>query len=326
MERKKNAVIGGGNIGLRHIQALFLTSDPIELYVVDPNPKALERIKAAYDEYENKDMVCIHLLENMGALPKEIDLALVATASGIRRKVTEELLQGCEVKNLILEKILFQRLEDYEKIGALLRKKKIPTWVNCARRMYQIYRQLQEELKDAEDMQIVVSGGQAWELACNAIHMIDLVGYLAGCADGSITLDGLEKEIYQSKRAGYLEIGGVIKGRMGRCSAFSITTNRQQALPLTVMINSDELKCIINENTHKIAIARKENNWIFEEEEGDFPFQSRLTQIAVWDILKTGACRLPDYETARYEHELLQKPLTEYFEKQGVDKGLCPIT
>lgn len=322
----KITVVGAGNIGLRHIQALLLSEKPLELHVMDPSDESLQRVKQVWEQAELKTEIKINFAKNIDELPKQIELAIVATASNIRRQVVEQMIIGHGIRNLILEKVLFQKVEDYDAVYALLCKNNIPTWVNCPRRMYPIYESIKEELSDVENMQILVSGGQAWELACNAIHMVDLIGYLAGCENGKVDLSGLDKEMYESKRKGFLEVGGTIKGCLGRCDSFAITTDKKNILPLTVMIDSPKMKCIINENTKKIAIARSCNNWEYEKIEGIFPYQSQLTHMAVWSILEQGMCQLPTFQEAKYEHLLLQIPLTEYFEKQGVEKGLCPIT
>lgn len=323
---EKIAVLGAGNIGMRHIQALLLSDRAMELYIMDPSDKSLQRVKEICEKAELKAEIKMYFAKSIDKLPKQIELAIVATASNIRRMVIEQMVAGHEIRNLLLEKVLFQKVEDYDAVNELLCRKNIATWVNCPRRMYPIYGNLKEELSDVTNMQIMVSGGQAWELACNAIHMVDLIGYLAGCENGKVDLSCLDKELYESKRKGFLEVGGTIKGCLGRCNSFAITTDQKNILPLTVMIDSPKLKCIINENSREIAIARNSNNWRYETIEGSFPYQSQLTHMAVWSILEQGMCQLPTFQEAKYEHLLLQIPLTEYFEKQGVEKGLCPIT
>ena len=44
------------------------------------------------------------------------------------------------------------------------------------------------------------------------------------------------------------------------------------------------------------------------------------------EILETGWCSLASYEESREVHELLQFPLTNFFEEKGLKKGICPIT
>ena len=56
------------------------------------------------------------------------------------------------------------------------------------------------------------------------------------------------------------------------------------------------------------------------------PYQSQMTQYVIEDILLKGTCKLTTYEESSRMHLEFIKPLIEFFEKHGMEKGLCPIT
>lgn len=321
----KVGIIGAGNLGARHLQAFSLANRAFELFVVDLSLESLQKARNIFENSENTARHMVHYINNIEGLPKSLDVVIVATNSNIRRSVIEELLTITNVNYLLLEKVLFQKLEDYDSIGKVLKEKNIKTWVNCPRRTFDFYKNLKAELEEATSMEINVSGS-LWGLACNGIHMLDLIAFLAGSKDTKVDVSNLEENYIESKRKGFLEINGTLKGSMGRCSSYAITCYPMSDSPVTISINSDILKCIIVESSNTSYISRKKSNWMWENEHFIILQQSQRTQLVVQDILDKGDCDLVEYEESAYLHKCFQEPLITYFGERGIRDGLCPIT
>ena len=107
-------IIGAGNLGSRHLQALALINKLINIDVIDPSEQALKVAKERFEQISvNKDLNNIRFLSNMNNLREFIDVAIIATSSNIRKEVVEQLLKNRKIKYLILEKVVFQSYDDF---------------------------------------------------------------------------------------------------------------------------------------------------------------------------------------------------------------------
>lgn len=314
------ALIGAGNIGQRYLQAML--SGRFErggIYVVDPSQSALEKAR----EVVAGSLKNVEFLNDIEALPETIDCAAVTTTSVVRKEIVQRLLKEKNVKNLILEKFLFPYERDYKEVKQLLDKKGVKSWVNCTRRAQKPYKRLRELLLNCESMQIVISGSD-WGMGCNSIHFLDLISYLANSLEIKIEIDGLNNKIIASKREGYKEIAGTIRGSIGKCSDFSITCYENGEVPLTIYISTEQGNILINETKQKLYILDKQGEW--RSEEFGLLYISQVMDKVIKDILDKESCDLITYEESSIIHLALQTKLTKFFEKDGVDKGFCPIT
>ena len=203
---KTVAIIGGGDIGSRHLQATALLTDFV-VYVVDPVVASLEAAKKRFEEVSEDSTVELVLCETIDQLPEIVDVALIATTSLVRRSVTEELLDKRKVKSLILEKFLFQNQEDYFVIADLLKRKNIPTWVNCFMRAEECFKTVKDALIVEEPVCMTLKG-QGWRLATNTIHYLDLFSFFINDKPLQAINVCLENKIVKSKRADNYEFFG----------------------------------------------------------------------------------------------------------------------
>lgn len=325
MEKRQIGIIGAGNLGARHLQALALSVEAYRITVMDVNEEALKKAETIFKGTDGAAKHVICFVTEIASMPDEMDVVIIATGSNIRRKVTEELLEHSRVSYLVLEKVLFQRLEDFGAVAELLDKKRVRAFVNCPRRMHPVYEMIKKKLEGAHEMEIMVSGSD-WGLGCNGIHMLDLAAYLAGSEQIEVDISGLDPDYLQSKRKGYLEITGTLRGSMGRCRAFSIASYRQPGVPASTVILSDVCRIHIREWKKEIETADESTGWEWKAEGFEMPYQSQLTHLVVEELLAGGTCRLTSFEESCRLHMALEEQLIPYFEKQGIEKGLCPIT
>ena len=87
-ETARVAIVGAGNIGGRHLQALVRSERPLEVYVVDPSPGVLRHAAARVDEAASNEHVSVRYLGELSKLPSTLDVAIVATTSKERRSMS----------------------------------------------------------------------------------------------------------------------------------------------------------------------------------------------------------------------------------------------
>lgn len=325
MERRQIGMIGAGNLGARHLQAFALAKEAYQITVMDVSREALKRAEEIFAGTKGSEKHETRFVSGIADMPARMDLVVVATGSDVRRRVVEELLAHADVSYLVLEKVLFQRPGDYEAVSELLEQKRVKAFVNCPRRMYPVYEMLREKLRGARSMEITVSGSD-WNLGSNAVHMLDLIAYLAGSDSIRLDLSGLDPECRQSRRNGFLEITGTICGSMGRCRSFSVASYDRAGVPASMVITSDICRIYIAEWKKELELADESTGWEWRKESFDMPYQSRLTQLVAEELLSGGSCRLTAFEESCRLHLALERQLIPYFERQGAEKGCCPIT
>ena len=319
-------IIGAGELGSRHLQGLLKVTSPIDVYVLDPSSNSLEIAKKRADEISHSHS--LKYSSDWNDLPKEIDLVILATGANVREKVVTQLLEGFKVFNLVLEKILFQNLESYTKIEALIKKTNTPTWVNHPRRMMQHYQQIRNEIiKSGESIVFNVVGGY-WGLACNSLHFIDLCSFLTGQPVQELDFNWLDNEIHESKRANYIEFTGSLKGKMKGNSNFVITSFNGDAADITVTIVTKTQRWIVQEGrAQKIFYLSKEKDYHEVITSFTTEYQSSLTTSLVNDLFQSSQCNLPSYEEACVSHiPFIEASLKKYNELTGENTKICPIT
>ena len=312
------AIIGVGALGKRHLESVLKSKMELQVYAVDSNQEAVDTAV----ELSEKRVIGGN---NVNILPKEIDVAIIATSSAVRRVVFEQLVAHSTIKNIIFEKVLFQRKEDYFEVDRLLKQYSINAWVNCARREQSSYIALKKLIDEKKCFTFHIEGGN-WGLGCNGIHMLDLVQFLSGSRECNIDNLNLLPVIEESKRLGYKEIFGSVLGNCGKCQSFSITCYKDSTLPMHLELTGEDFRCVIMEGEQKILLMHQDNMWKVEEREFPISYQSQMTQGVVENILKTGNCNLPNYDEAMKLHLVYLEPLIKFFEEHGGEKGLCPIT
>ncbi|WP_054637519.1 Gfo/Idh/MocA family oxidoreductase [Thalassobacillus sp. C254] len=140
MTNTRIAVIGMGQIGRRHLQALTRIDRPIHIQVVDPSPSALQQARKAYHDMKPpRYPQHVEYFSRLDSLSPHLHLAIIATTAEVRKATVEQLLRLKNVHRLILEKVVFQYPDDFVNINKVLQEKNVKTWVNCPLRIYPFF-------------------------------------------------------------------------------------------------------------------------------------------------------------------------------------------
>lgn len=320
---KNIAIIGAGQLGSRHLQGVLQANSDILVGVVDPMQQSLDIAKSRADEVKHSKQVSYHT--SINELSDNLDLVIVATNANIRSKVIIELIAKKKVLNLILEKVLFQSVDEYYTIEILLDKNNINCWVNHPRRMFPIYSDLKSKLKSATQVSYVFQGGD-WGLGCNSLHFIDHFSYLVGSSKLELSAELLDKKIYNSKREDFIEFNGALNGKLGN-HVFSLYSNQNTA-PYSLSITSDVLVAKIDESKGQILLYEKDNDWTEETIDTKIIYyQSELSSILVDEVLSTNVPKIPTYKQAMDLHIPFLKTLLNHIHTvTGKEEIICAIT
>ena len=313
-------VIGAGNIGRRHLQALTNLKRDHSLYALDPSMDALDLAFKMYNEVKTSDSPKLYRADDIKKLPSNIFTVIVATSSRHRYHVTKSLFEK-EIQHIIFEKVLFQNPDEYHEIEYHLINNNIQSWVNCWRRAVPFYRELIKSNQSEGLISLNVKGDN-WGIASNAIHFIDLLSYINNFTDYQFNENIIE--IVQSKRSGYHEFVGEMKGAFGSgLIPFSFQSIK----------TSDNISCVITlEFENKTIIIDDDQGWWIEKSfnkseirhKVKIPYQSEMTHLHINDLAEGGNCSLtPFYESCK-----LHLPMIEYFTSIFKQNGIqgCPVT
>lgn len=327
MRPRHVALIGVGQLGSRHLQALANLEGDVRLSIVDPNSASLDTARARFLQVQGK-VPLDHLTaySSLADLPTDIDVAILACNADVRRALVESLLSEKQVHNLILEKVLFQKLDDLDAVGDLLAARRIPTWVNCPFRMVEFYGELRTMLFGADRLTLSVTGASIG-LGCNTIHYLDLLAFLAGRTDFRLDPAALDPLILESKRPGFKEFTGTLTGRSGRGDAFSITSFPGGNAPVVLSLASETHLVTMVENAAVYTISDAGTGWARRDGTYWIPYQSQLTHLVVDDLLKNGVCSLTPFTASLELHRALLQALVQHVSTvTSKECDLCPIT
>jgi predicted dehydrogenase len=320
---KQIAIIGAGQLGSRHLQGLSKLALDCEITVIDPMQASLAVAKQRFEEMPANG--CIHAVRygtSISDIPSAVDYVIVATTADVRMDVLRALLAGHTVKYLLLEKVLFQNLDEYAQAEALLTQHGVKAWVNCPRRVYSIYNEVRSFLGNDTIHALSVSGGN-WGLGCNSIHFLDLFGVLTGASPVAVSTRDLDEQLIESKRKNFVEFTGTLRGEFGSAK-FELTSIAGSAAKLLIVIRSESRSCIIDEGAGA-ALFLDGANWTRREFRA--PMLSELATSVATDILQEGQCGLATYEQSKAYHLPLLGALSEVAAtRNGTPAGFCPVT
>lgn len=321
----KVALIGCGNLGSRHLQGLKLTNRQISITVCEPDEGARQIAKERYEQVQGNDCIeSVEFLEDYKDLSVNQDFVIIATNASIRYEISKWVVENLNVKYILLEKVVFQSLEDFDRFSELLDEKNIKVWVNCPRRMYGFYKKLKEKVGDMTKLDMRVTGS-LWGMGCNSIHLVDLYKYLVGFGKYEYNNLAMDPEYLESKRRGYIEFSGEFELKTDKGNLV-IQCARTGDEPSNIVLDGECFHAKIMESEKKAIIFEK-NGVQGAEEVVDVVYQSNLTNLVTEQIIDTGECELTSYEESVFLHKAVLTCFLDHMNKQSeTEVKRCPIT
>jgi hypothetical protein len=319
-------IVGAGQLGSRHLQALALLDKPFHIEVVDPSRDNLDTAISRFEEINGFEQHAVTYHTELKSLTtNKFDIAILATNANVRSKIIKELLRSNKVGYFILEKVLFQSIREYQEISELLKETDSRAFVNCTRRMFDFYQKLKVSVMNDGPVIMEVIGNN-WGLGCNSIHFVDLFNFLT---KDNITIwqNNLDENFIDSKRVGYKEFTGNLSGRTSSGNSLSLTCYNNGAPNASIRISNQNKRFIIEESLGKAWKSDSNNEWKAEEILFSMTYQSQLSHLVVNQLLETDDCMLTPYNISSSLHIPFIQTLLEHFNNYIENKTeRCPIT
>lgn len=320
-------IIGAGQLGSRHLQSCLKLTEKSNIYVVDNNIKSIDLCRVRESEIENRYKHKVFYCNSSNDIKiKEFRIMICATGASPRYQLLSECLSMFNIKYAIIEKILFQSLEDYNNANVLLENSDTIAYVNCPLRTYPFYQKLKNDyFKEKSKIEMIYRGGDWIGLACNSIHYIDLLSYLTNESLLRINTKLLDDDIIESKRIGYIEFTGTISCEFSLASKLSVNSIKNSSENSSVEINNGIYKICINELSGEYEIY--ENESLLESSVFEVIYQSDLTHLMIEQLNKYGTCDLICYKDSSRMQEIFVNELLSHYNKHNEKNSLVlPIT
>lgn len=325
------AVVGGGQLGSRYLQGLVWCRQPVRIHLVDPDLDALSVARARWSDAGGPTSP--HIVEfhsGPKTLPRDLDLAIVSTTSGVRPDAIESLSKHANIGSWVLEKVLAQSHRDLDRIMTTIGDS-TPAWVNTWARTTPWFQQIRREVGTGP--LVVEIKGSSWGLGCNAIHFMDLFTWWTGEELLAVDGAGLDRRWPEAKRAGHYELSGQLRATFssGTTIILRSTPPSEPGAPA----GTDIIDCMTIETADDLWAV----NQPFSDTSGSaigmsgaridgrVELQSERTGPLVDSILNTGTCELPDLVTSTGQHRLLLSSLLKARPHlEGIAHDQVPIT
>lgn len=196
----KILIVGYGAIGKSHVKSFLISKRKYTLDIVDKKLNFL----LEQQNIPKKKNIDIHF-NNKYPINKRYDLLIIATSAQERLKVFKRIISKNSIKYLILEKFLFNKIEQYTEFERIIKKKNIKK-IRVNSWGYQIFSEIKNYVKLDNNFSIIVSIKEG-ELLSNLLHFLDIFCCFSGL---SFNLEAKIKKIINSKRKPYKEIIGNI--------------------------------------------------------------------------------------------------------------------
>lgn len=322
-------VIGAGQLGSRHLQALANLNCDFSIYVVEKDAKAIELAKDRYDQVSILSSPKVTYVHSLAALEtNSFFVCIVATSSANRLGVIKQLANVVTIEHMILEKVLFQSLTEYSEASEILDTENITAWVNCPRRLFEAYQEIASKFSESKSVNLRVTG-KNWGLACNAVHFIDLWQYLAKFSSYEIEFSSDTRPI-DSSRYGYQELIGSLhaKSKDGlhnltlECGQDESKISKHE---LFIEID-DNVKIEISEISGVVKLISPNKDVKLDAKLKLIP-QSQLTDKLILSLNGVGHCDLTPFDISASLHvEFIRKAIGIFSKQSDKILNIAPIT
>ena len=298
-------IVGAGQLGSRHGQALAKLKDIESITFLDPNPESLSKARARVREVSNG--VRVELLTELTTFTDCFG-AIISTSSNQRASGLNALLRWANPRFVLLEKLLASNSLQLEQIWEDVDLSGIPAFVNCPMPYFDHYLELQGELtslQDDERLTYLVRSNLTG-LASNSVHYLDHILRLTKSEEITKLEFDSSSRVVDSKRDGYSEIVGSMFAETNRGDDLLVDFNSKSVSPeLIVRVTRGSLSHSFDELNGLWKIFR--NGVVVANKTFHTPNQSELTNVSV-ERLMSGE---PPFWTPIAESMKLHRKLVE---------------
>lgn len=311
----KAVIVGFGGMGCRHASSLYIGKQFHEIWILEPNKDIFIDNCA---RIQIPDSAFKHVTE-IELLPNDLDFAVIATTSIPRLNIFKILAEVKNVKNFLLEKVVFQSKFQFNEAVDIINKLNVNAYCNFVNRYFTNYQKIKQQVNNNKPFSMVVSGGE-FGLGCNSLHYIDLFQYLSSDKPNLINYSLSENLNAHKRGSSFKEVTGQMLWKTSVGDTLILNSQIGKAIGVEITIQYNGHVDILNEVT-QTHCKLYDNN--FSNSKFEILFTSYLTNVIFNDILN-GSCVLPKVEDTFDIHAQLFESVNDTI-GISVDDN-CPIT
>ena len=324
-------IIGCGDLGSRHLQAVARLPGVTEIEVVDPRPEALDLGRKRLTELEDIPRTAsIRWFSKLEDATKGGDLCIISTQARGRCQIMRDAAESHGYSLFILEKLVAQSVQEIEDLAGFTETMGLSAWVNCQTRTFPFHQRMKSLLDPQEPMVFSAVGCQQM-LATNGIHVADLFAFYDGCRwiEGTQTGNRIDTMLHASKRGDDLfDLTGTLRGYTEKGSTLTISYMPGHSRWEHISVATARHRWIVDHTERWSCESSAESAWAWRMApfDGNLLVSHTTTGFAA-DILASRQCGLPSLKESLVAHRfILGQCLPQFCHLLGRQTDVCPVT
>ena len=322
-------LVGCGELGSRHLQAVASLPQVQEIDVVDPRPQtqALGRARLA----ELAEPIPSPRVRWCTSLEQARDggaLCIVSTQAQGRCQLIRDIAEGLHYSTFLVEKIVGQSIREIEELYAFVEAHGLSVWVNLKTRAYPTHLRIKQQVGIGEPIVFHSMGGNHG-LANNGVHTADLFAFYDGAREIKLAGAAVDPVLHRSKRGdNVFDLSGTLQGVTAQGSHFTLSYARDHAQSEVIAVATKRYRCLVDHMGRWVVESDESTGWTWRQ----VPFEenilvSHMTKGFVTDLLGSSRCLLPTLEESLIAHRFILGALQPTF-SQLLERTveLCPVT
>lgn len=294
-------IIGTGNIGKRHLQAISNLHAEHEVLCYDIFLQSLDSI-APFCEKNNiliKKLACTADFSNVLDHVDSTTVIIVATTAKGRKDILEKIIKRKPLA-IIAEKPVCQTIDEYESLLELNKEHAVPIYVNFSRHVCPDYQAIYNKMIGKEQIYFSANFSNIG-FGCNGIHLLELATWLLSANDYEIITSKVTS-IYKSKRKGFHDFSGKLTLKINGVHSCTITIMDGKTVDFIEVVCEDTLYKIF-ETVNKKIVVEAGSGLIVQNFR--LEFCSEITGKVVSDIVHGRVPKLPQIKDTYLAHKIL---------------------
>lgn len=304
-------IIGTGNIGKRHLQAVAKLDIDYDLLCFDIFQPSLDSI-ATFCKENDLQIKNIDMTTNFSRILDFINertIIIVATTAKGREDILEKVVARQPLA-IISEKPVCQRPKEYEALLQLAKDYSVPVYVNFSRHLSPHYQEIYSEIEGAQRPHISFLFSNVG-FGCNGIHFLELATWLFRAETYEIIASEVTST-YASKRKGFSDFSGKLILRMDGGKICTVSISDDTAVDLVEVVLPRKLYTIFETLGKKIVVDQEKKK--IDVLEFRYELCSQIMDGVLLDIINGKTPMLPSIQQTHLAHKIL----FEFMERAGI--------
>ncbi|QEC78074.1 Gfo/Idh/MocA family oxidoreductase [Mucilaginibacter ginsenosidivorax] len=214
-------IIGTGNIGKRHLQALYRSDLEFEIVVYDVFKESLSSVSqfCIDNKLDSARVTPVESFDKLLGFINGDSVVIVATTATDRINTLEPVIIR-KPKAIIVEKPIVQVEADYYYIQSIAESNQVPVYVNFIAHAQHFYREIYQNVKDAKEFSFYTNMPN-WGMSTVGVHQFELFFWLFGIKEYEVVFSEVSS-VYEQKRKGFYDLAGsiVLSDKKGNIAVF----------------------------------------------------------------------------------------------------------